>query len=113
LGDPGKEGTDGLLAVVDPKVAASIPYSIVREERGEAIGVVIVGVTQPSVSYLEPPNVFNVLKPLDAFLKSGHNALLSWPHDDLAPSHRASYENTALGSQVLLGVEEMHTLFCS
>ena len=75
-GNPGKEGTDGLLAVVDPKVAAPIPDGIVCEERGEAIGVIIVGVTQLSVAYLEPPNVFKVLKPLDAFLQSGHHALL-------------------------------------
>jgi hypothetical protein len=75
LGGPSKEGTDGLLALVDPEVAAPIPDGIVREERGEAIGVLL-GVTKPSVAYLEPPNVFNVLKPLDAFLKSGHHALL-------------------------------------
>jgi hypothetical protein len=84
LGGPGEEGPDGLLALVDPEGAAPIPYGIVREARGDAIGVIL-GVTKLSVSYLEPPNVFNVLKPLDAFLKSGHNALLSWPHDDLAP----------------------------
>jgi hypothetical protein len=81
--------------------------------RGEAIGVIIVGVTKLSVSYLEPPNVFNVLKPLDAFLKSGHYALLFWPHDDLAPAHRASYEQALPGSPLLSGVAEMHTLLCS
>jgi hypothetical protein len=112
LRDPGKEGTDGLRAVVDPEVAAPIPYGIVREERGEAIGV-IVGVTQPSVSYLELPHAFNVLKPLDAFLQSGHHALLSWPHDDLAPEHRSSDENTLPGNQLLLGVEEISTLLCA
>src|SRR4029434_9327993 len=79
LGDPGEEGSDGLLAMVDPEGAAPIPYGIVREARGEAVGVIL-GVSEPSVADLEPPNVFNVLKPLDAFLKSRHNALLSWTY---------------------------------
>ena len=50
--------------MVDPEGAAPIPHGIVREARGEAIGVIL-GVSEPSVAYLEPPNVFNVLKPLE------------------------------------------------
>jgi hypothetical protein len=30
FGDPGEEGPDGLLALVDPEGAAPIPYGIVR-----------------------------------------------------------------------------------
>jgi hypothetical protein len=41
FGDPRKEGTNGLLALVDPKVAAPIPDGVVCEERGEAIGVIL------------------------------------------------------------------------